>query len=233
MGGGTYPGYTVVVPKGWYDVRGRFVVKYPVTDQPGSILGLSVWDVGQVYLDPCHWQGGQADPGPSVKALVAALVTQPLRKATKPTDATLAGYRGQYLELSVPEDLKSSTWTDFDACDVEPSNGHHDFRSWIGNGLGHRFRRPPGRSSGCGSSTSVGSDWSSTPPIRPTPPRPTATSWSGSWSRSGSALPSVGATIEDPPPGAGRRCPHAGAVAAFDVGLGVGDRASCAASAVG
>ena len=144
VGNDRSPSYTVAVPNGWSESRGRFVVKYP-GDQPGPVLGLSVWDVGQVYLDPCHWQNGQVDPGPSVKALVAALVAQPMRDASKPTDVTLAGSKGTYLEQSVPADLKSSTWTDFDACDIESSNGHHDFRSWIGTGNGTRYLQVPGQ----------------------------------------------------------------------------------------
>jgi hypothetical protein len=145
MGSGFYPTYTVVVPAGWYDFGGRFVLKHPDNGKPQPVLGLSVWDVGQVYLDPCHWQGGHADPGPGSRALVAALVAQPMRNATKPTDVTLAGYQGRYLEWSVPATMKSSTWTDFDACDVELSNGHHDFRSWLGNGMGTRYMQVPGQ----------------------------------------------------------------------------------------
>jgi hypothetical protein len=135
----------VVVPTGWYDLGGYFVLKYPTNDAPAPVIGVSVWDVGQVYRDPCHWQGQALDPGTGVAALVAALVAQPTRNPTKPTDVTLAGYMGRYLELSVPADLKSSTWTDFDACDIEPSNGHHDFRSWLGNGMGTRYEQVPGQ----------------------------------------------------------------------------------------
>jgi hypothetical protein len=100
--------------------------------------------LGQVFRDPCHWQGTGFDPGPSVSALVAALVVQPMREATRPTDVTLAGYKGQYLELSVPADLKSSTWTNFDVCDVDDS-GHHDFQGWLGNGMGNRYEQVPGQ----------------------------------------------------------------------------------------
>ncbi|HEY6057529.1 MAG TPA: hypothetical protein VIV06_05815 [Candidatus Limnocylindrales bacterium] len=143
MGAGTYPGYTVIVPTGWFDVAGHhFVIKYPTAG--GPVLGLSVWDVGQVFRDPCHWQGQGFDPGPSVGALVAALVAQPMRKATRPTDVTLAGYKGQYLALSVPADLKSSTWTNFDACDADAS-GSHDFQGWLGNGMGNRYAQVPGQ----------------------------------------------------------------------------------------
>jgi hypothetical protein len=144
MGTGTYPGYTVAVPDGWYDGGGRFVIKYPTNDVPAPVLGLGVWDVGQVFRDPCHWQGQEFDPGPGVDELVAALVAQPKRNATKPIDVKLAGYSGRYLEWSVPADLKSSTWTDFDDCDVD-SDGHHDFNSWLGNGMGNRYQQVPGQ----------------------------------------------------------------------------------------
>jgi len=143
MGTGSYPGYTVIVPAGWFDVAGHhFVQKYPTVG--GPVLGLSIWDVGQVFRDPCHWQGQGFDPGPSVSALVAALVAQPMRNATRPTDVTLAGYKGQYLELSVPADLKSSTWTNFDACDAD-KGGSHDFQGWLGNGMGNRYEQVPGQ----------------------------------------------------------------------------------------
>jgi hypothetical protein len=143
MGSGTYPGYTVVVPAGWFDVGvHHFVQKYPTVG--GPVLGLSVWDVGQVFRDPCHWQGQGFDPGPSVGALVAALVAQPMRNATRPTDVTLAGSKGRYLELSVPADLKSSKWTNFDACDVD-EGGSHDFQGWLGNGMGNRYEQVPGQ----------------------------------------------------------------------------------------
>ncbi len=145
MGTGTYPGYTVVVPGGWFDRGGHFVIKYPTIDVPAPVLGVSVWDVGKVFRDPCHWTGQAADPGPGVANLVRALVAQPMRNATKPTDVTLAGYKGRYLEWSVPADMKSSTWTDFDACDVEPSDGHHNFMSFLGNGDGDRWEQVPGQ----------------------------------------------------------------------------------------
>ncbi len=145
MGTGTYPGYTVSVPDGWYDAGGRFVIKYPTDDLPAPVLGLSVWDVSHVYRDPCRWLGTEVEPGPGVDDLVAALVAQPTRNATKPIDVTIAGYSGRYFEWSVPTDIKSSTWTNFDDCDVEPSNGARDFRSWVGNGMGTRYQQVPGQ----------------------------------------------------------------------------------------
>jgi hypothetical protein len=141
MGTGTYPSYSVVVPPGWFDMDGYFIVTGPTE----PVLGFSVWDVGQVFRDPCHWQGQGFDPGPGVENLVAALVTQKTRNATTPTDVTLAGYAGKYLEWSVPADLKSSSWTSFDACDLDSDGVHHDFLSWLGNGTGDRYEEVPGQ----------------------------------------------------------------------------------------
>ena len=141
MGSGSYPEYTVVVPKGWFVYEGRFIITGPTE----PVLGFSVWDVGQVFRDPCHWQGQGFDPGPSVANLVAALVAQKTRNATRPTDVTLAGYAGKYLEWSVPADLKSSSWTSFDACDLDSDGVHRDFLSWLGNGMGDRYEEVPGQ----------------------------------------------------------------------------------------
>lgn len=144
LGTGNYPLYEVVVPNIWGTAGGQFVAKYTFDHPP--VLGLSVWDVGQVFRDPCHWVGQEYDPGPTVANLVAALVAQPMRNASQPTDVTIAGYSGQYLEWSVPADLKSSTWTDFDACDIDPSDPvHRNFNSWLGNGMGNRYEQVPGQ----------------------------------------------------------------------------------------
>jgi hypothetical protein len=141
VGSGSYPEYTVVVPKGWFEQHGQFII----TGATRPVLGVSVWDVGQVYRDPCHWQGQGFVPGPGVENLVAALLAQKLRNATTPTDVTLAGYAGKYLEWSVPADMKSSSWTSFDACDLDSDGVHRDFLSWLGNGEGDRYEEVPGQ----------------------------------------------------------------------------------------
>ena len=125
-----YPAYTFEVPATW-SANGAFVTK-------GS-QGVSVWDVGEVPRDPCHWQGTMSDPGPTVDDLVEALTTQRYRHATEPTHVTLSGFQGRFLELSVPDDWVVTGDADFEGCDVEPSNGHRDFVSWLGNGEGERY----------------------------------------------------------------------------------------------
>jgi hypothetical protein len=67
-----------------------------------------------------------------------------MRRPT-PTDVTLAGYAGKYLEWSVPADPKSSSWTSFDACDLDSDGVHRDFVSWLGNGTGDRYEEVSGQ----------------------------------------------------------------------------------------
>ena len=127
---------TIDVPATWA-ANGVFVTKGP--------QGVSVWDVGEVPQDPCHWQGTMSDPGPTIDDLVEALRTQRYRHATEPTEVTVSGYQGRVLELSVPDDWVVTGDADFEGCDVEPSNGHRDFVSWLGNGEGERYQQFAGQ----------------------------------------------------------------------------------------
>jgi hypothetical protein len=140
MGAGTYPGVTVVAPLGWQVSGGSYFEK-----PSGPLLGISVWDVGQVPPDPCHSQGQLYDPGPTVDDLVRALVAEPLRHASAPADATLAGYPGKYLEWSVPSNMVVTGDADFAGCDVQPSNGHRDYVSWRSIGGDERYQQVAGQ----------------------------------------------------------------------------------------
>ena len=74
----------MVVPSGWFDYKGggRFTIKYPnPTNEPSPVLGLSVWDVGQVFRDPCHWQGQAVAPGQAWQASWPR--SSPSRRATQ------------------------------------------------------------------------------------------------------------------------------------------------------
>jgi hypothetical protein len=70
-----------------WNTNGHFFLK------PGPVLGLSVWDVGEVPVDPCHWSTTLRNPGPGVDELVKALVRQEGRDATTPTKVTLGTHR--------------------------------------------------------------------------------------------------------------------------------------------
>ncbi len=66
--------------------------------------GISTWTVRNVYAEPCRWAGTLLDPpiDPSVDGLVAGLTSQKDRHATAPTDVSLSGFTGKYMELTTP-----------------------------------------------------------------------------------------------------------------------------------
>jgi hypothetical protein len=138
LGGGSYPAYTVEVSDHWWTDHGYFLVR----DGP-AVMGVSVWDVGQVPRDPCRWSDSLDDPGPSVDDLVEALVAQAQRDASPPVAVTLGGYSGRYLEWSVPADAIVSGDGDFAGCD--PQDEHLDFVSWLGDGFGERWQQVAGQ----------------------------------------------------------------------------------------
>ncbi len=107
------PKIVVTLPGGWSSYHGFALTKRQ--------MGLAFWDVDKVYGTPCHWKSqAMVDPGTTVGGLAAALARQPLRHATAPANAVLAGVRGTYLRLSVPKHI------DFASCD----KGY--FESWTG-----------------------------------------------------------------------------------------------------
>ncbi len=141
LGGGRYPSLTVAPPAGWSDLDGHFVIK---SAAGGAIIGVSVWDVGQVPRDPCHWKATLQAPGPGVDGLVEALVSQKGRHPTTPTKVTLGGQSGQYLEWSVPDWVVTGD-ADFAGCD-DPGNGHRDFVSWFATDQdGERYEQVSGQ----------------------------------------------------------------------------------------
>lgn len=117
-GRGDHPEFRFEAPFSW-SAQG-FVVTHVPAD---PWLAISVWDVGDVPRNPCHSIGHLYDPGPTVDDLAGALEAQPLRHATVPTDVTLAGYPGKYLEWSVPANWKVTGDSDFAGCDAQ-KNGH-------------------------------------------------------------------------------------------------------------
>lgn len=108
---------TITVPDGWENLDGWGVIRDEDAD---PLLGITFWDVDEVYAHPCQWSGPTIQPGPTVADLAKALAAQPLRDATEPVDVEVDGYRGMQLEWSVPANI------DFSKCDV------NDFRSWTG-----------------------------------------------------------------------------------------------------
>jgi hypothetical protein len=133
-----FPPIRFTVPDGWGS-GGRFTYRI----RPGigeTPVAMQFWDVGKLYGHPCKWRGTLFDPGPTVDDLAAAIVDIPLRDAIQPSDVTLGGYSGKYLEWSVPADI------DFSDCDMD--GGEHFFESWIGDPTGwdgDRYHQGPGQ----------------------------------------------------------------------------------------
>ena len=138
IGGPPSPQFTVLAPAAWW--ASGFILSRvdPV------VAGMSLWIVGEVPTDPCHWKKDLVTPGPTVDDHVAVLVAQRRRDASTPVDITLAGYSGKYLEWSVPGDLVVTGDADFQGCDAT-DEGHTDFKSWFGRGGGDRYHQVAGQ----------------------------------------------------------------------------------------
>jgi hypothetical protein len=131
--------FWVEAPPTW-SANGFVVVHEP--DDPW--LAISVWTVGKVARNPCHPRGDLYDPGPTVDDLVRALETQSMRHATAPTDVTIGGYSGKYLEWSVPARMAVTGDSSFTGCDVEPG-GRREFTSWHSNSGDPRWQQMAGQ----------------------------------------------------------------------------------------
>jgi len=133
--GGTRLRGTLTVPAGWHALERAAVLKN-ASGEPPDGAGLLSWAGNlNVFGDPCQWAGSLPDPptGPTVDDLVAALLAQPVRDASAPTDIAVDGYSGVALELTVPADL------DFADCDSG------EFRSWTNAEGAVRFHQGPGQ----------------------------------------------------------------------------------------
>lgn len=107
---------TFTVPAGW--TSADYVAKD--RGQPGEMF-FTAWVVTHVFTDVCHW-GTLVNAGTTTDDLINALSAQQGRTASAPSDATIGGYPGKRIELSVASDLDVSTCT----------NGH--LRYWPGPG---------------------------------------------------------------------------------------------------
>ena len=88
-------------------------------DHPGRTLGI-LWagdsgGVGVVFLDvtslngdPCNWSGTEddVDVGQTVDDLVSALAAETEYAMSEPEDATVSGYTGKKVVLTMPADLR-------------------------------------------------------------------------------------------------------------------------------
>ena len=140
FGAGRFPTARITLPAGWGSANGAFLHTVDLEDDE-QFVALQFWDVRMIYEHPCQWTGTLIDPGPTVDDLANALAERPMRNASKPVDVTVDGYRGKYLEWSVPADV------DFETCDTD--GGEHFFESWTGSVVrtpgGDRYQQAPGQ----------------------------------------------------------------------------------------
>jgi hypothetical protein len=98
---------------GWAKIN-RFIYS---TDER---LGFGFWSTDGVWADPCSWRTTSpvplGRPPISAEAFIEALVQQPGREPSDPTEVELGGWEATKVELSVPADL------DLDQCD-RPARG--------------------------------------------------------------------------------------------------------------
>lgn len=107
VGGGPHPLVPVLtVPDGFRAVGEFGVLAGSFTE--GRLVW--VWDIAGVYTHPCDAGNVPEIVGPSVADLASALAAQPLRDGTPPVPVSIDGYRGLYVELSVPDGI------DINAC---------------------------------------------------------------------------------------------------------------------
>jgi hypothetical protein len=141
-GPASLPRIEMTVPEGWFNFDGWGLGRGNELPFP---IAVSFWDVDKVYPTPCDWAAKpMIDPGPDTDGLAATLAKQPLRSATAPADIVLAGFRGKYLELSVPTDI------DFDEARKDqalfPPCDEATFQSWTASGwASDRYQQRPGQ----------------------------------------------------------------------------------------
>jgi hypothetical protein len=103
----------------------------PVRADAPTGIGVAFFAANGLYSDPCQWDvrgthdagpPGDVRVGPTVAALVAGLRANTFYTSSEPAPVTIDGYRGQELELQLPDDP-------FTKCDKDdPSDpGGHEF----------------------------------------------------------------------------------------------------------
>jgi len=132
----------ITVPDGWN--HGGWLVNRPRSGHDVAPISIQFWDVQMVYGHPCQWEGTGVVVGHAVDQLAEALADVPVRNATAPTDVTVGGFSGKYLEWSVPADQEFDA--DGNAVGCDSSGEFTDFLSWTGKGMAStRYHQGPGQ----------------------------------------------------------------------------------------
>jgi hypothetical protein len=115
---------TIDVPDGYMGFEGWAALKAGTSQTAVSTMAL-----GGVYADACQWEGTLLDRSAisSTDEVVAALATQKGLRVSTPTDVTVDGFAGTYMERRVP------VRTDLSECDGG------QFRVYLEPGGGDRY----------------------------------------------------------------------------------------------
>ena len=127
--------YTIPA-EGWLGWIGTFKPERG-TDAPYQLVGMSIVNVTNVVQEGCTTHAA-ADPpvGPTVDDMAAALAAlSPFILTKPPSDVTVDGFSGKYLELTVP-DLTFRVIRDA-TCLSTAWDG--ELKSWIGEPLSYAF----------------------------------------------------------------------------------------------
>jgi hypothetical protein len=123
---------TFTLPAGWSSYQSWGANKND--GNPPNGMFVAPWaTIATVYRDPCHWQTTAASPGPTVDALVAALVAQKRGSTVTPVDITIDGFHGKQIDLMVPLNVTVT------ACDGG------QYTSWTDKSGGDRYNQGPGQ----------------------------------------------------------------------------------------
>jgi len=123
---------TYTLPAGFSSFQGWAANKNDANPPTG--VGVMPWkNIATVYRDPCHWRTTGASVGPTVDALVAALVAQKRSSTVTPVDVTIDGFSGKQIDLMVPLDVNVA------ACDGG------QYKLWTDSGNGDRYNQGPGQ----------------------------------------------------------------------------------------
>ena len=104
---GTGPTLVVTVPaggSGWTLDGSALLKDYgPTGDEEGPVI--IVWDMTGTFVDPCS-DHTLKEPAPQgVEDLITALGDQPGVLSFAPTDVTISGYSGQYVDTTITADI--------------------------------------------------------------------------------------------------------------------------------
>jgi hypothetical protein len=123
--------------EGWLQWIGTFKPE-DISDAEGRFVGVSITAVTNLMVDACL-EHRPADPaiGPTVDDLADGLAQlPPFVLKEPPTEVTIYGYMGKYLELAVPDDISFEIRAGggyFTDC------GRGELQSWLAPGLSYVF----------------------------------------------------------------------------------------------